>query len=545
MLFSKFVPKVILKKITKYQDIFNKYEDYINKLENQYASFLEKTNRKMVNENDTQIYELIMSFEKSKQSFDSLFLQCNFKITKHIEKHSGFETKCVVNILRLQKNMNKILSDGKLIHSKINALINEKIIIPQTILEHFDTLQKVQKNIDYIFRQNKNLTIFFIEKIKLLNLAIKEVSKFFLNDIYLTKSVSFNVSKLQEYNKLIREKLLVASHGEMYRNIVENSLPNLIIKNNYLVEDNDKDKEYEKAKKKYNELLIYLKDELGLLNFVDNESWYSNLLFDIIEQIYQKKSLRKFKYHAKVFLKQSMPHVIIDIDEFKVNQEENNKEINSLYSKIPTNVVNEYIANNEAINEYIIKSIVGIKNIYDEAIKKEDYIKTLNDLKNKLIEYNELKKSQIEIFNNIQFYRNERNVYSLRFQSFSHHLFMLINACDKFKVILNEEENQEFALLLMLDNKLKQKFENENYENVFLIEDVDIYSKRVFELSSKINLKIECAKVTKIIVQKIAPYVSSDETMKKLYEQLSKLNNLNKYEEAIETIYDFLQNHLN
>ncbi|MDD1372304.1 hypothetical protein PT353_02105, partial [Metamycoplasma hyosynoviae] len=62
--------------------------------------------------------------------------------------------------------MNKILSDGKLIHSKINALINEKIIIPQTILEHFDTLQKVQKNIDYIFRQNKNLTIFFIEKIK-------------------------------------------------------------------------------------------------------------------------------------------------------------------------------------------------------------------------------------------------------------------------------------------------------------------------------------------------------------------------------------------
>ena len=542
---NNFLPREVIKKI---KSNLKKITSYKNKIKLYSEQFSELANKNLdLKNNSINVEKKINIFRNICLSYEFTSNQVFNALKIHLKNHSNFELKCLIkNLSSYNKSKNLFLNIGKTYKEIINY-IEEKILFPQKIQSEITNISLCDKKINEL-KISPDILIFFTKKIENINNEIIKYYDFFNNDIYMKKSHKWTINKLSEFNDLMQEKLSIYSKGKLYYSLINNFIPETIAK--ILSKHNitnllDNSTEIEVFNKKYstnnlNFILSSFKNSLKYLDFSKNIE-FEKRLKDIFVDL--ELALIKLQFMQKT---KSLLSIIVNQLEYFFETIKN--EIEYVQRKIKnvnkTLKLNNYYKNNI---DYINNEFANVEFEIEEINKMNNNSKIdasiLSRTKNVLISISNILYENEKISKNIDDKINEKNIIKNKFLKSQKYYYFIISLAQKFNLNI---EREEIKNIINQINEMQYHIIEKNIDiNNVLKNELNFYIDLIQVLALHIKIEIESAKITKLTIKKIAPFVSENEELKDLYSKLIIYNANHNYFVAIDLIEEYTKEKIN
>ena len=167
----------------------------------------------------------------------------------------------------------------------------------------------------------------------------------------------------------------------------------------------------------------------------------------------------------------------------------------------------------------------------------------LSKTKNVLILISNILYENEKISKNIDDKINEKSILKNRFLKSQKYYYFIISLAQKFNLNVEREEMKNIINQI---NEMQYHIIEKNIDiNNILKNELNFYIDLIQFLTLHIKIEIESAKITKLTIKKIAPFVSENEELKDLYSKLIIYNANHNYFGAIDLIDEYTKEKIN
>ncbi|WP_412031598.1 hypothetical protein [Metamycoplasma buccale] len=494
--------KKIREKLRKIDLEISNYKVNINIWNDKFNEFSKNNYYKNI---ESKIAKKILEFEQLAKKIKDISNSIFSILSIHERQHFLMEIKCIIKAKKNLRNIEKIFQLLKINVNIIENISKNETIYISNILNKLDFIFLCIKKIQNLKKNNsfKIGSNFFSKRLNIIENNIEKLSTYFNNDLYLSREQKIINQKLNLLETYSLEYSLIYSRGIEYFQIINFIILDLL---NSIIKDLDTKQNINDIESKFLLKIKWIlkkikeyREELLSLNFIEKDSIFREKISIIYNIAYKLKSEYLIENNSRIWLTNKFSILQPLFLKFNNNLQGLNKDILNI------NNLKETYTQKLLTTLENAKKISLVEMSINKPINEEEYSSQKTFLK--------LKESWITIYTNLMESR--------------------ITLLDEEKAVINQ-----------LNDKISY-LNNKSTIDVSFFTNLDIAKHLFIVFISSTYIKLKGLELTEAVIKKISPFVSSQEEIKKLYFEIEKMSNLEKYVEIIEMLNKYIHKEIN
>ncbi len=520
-------------KIKKIRNKFLELKTKIEKANEQFVAFAKNNNEYKYLE--TKLANSAIDFENIFHDFEWKSQNLITKINNHKNSHNRLEIKCY---FKLKSSFKEIKSLNQELNIKVNSILKfidkntkqinfvlPKINFLRIQFNQFNLLVNDLKNIEY--------KAFFQQSIQTISNEILSLFEHFNEDVFLKYKITKNLEKIKKLNYLIKQLFLIMyeSFGCLkIANQLENSF--LLSKNKFLENKSNFINSHLENIFSNNEFIDELeniKQTLQLQKQINYQD-IKNKIKEIYLQINQARKELNLEIHFYNLFKNNEDKVKYYFDFLMNKYQKNAIEVKNASER---DQLKKFVNIDKEKLESQIKNIQNANTTFEKLIKSIDFFKELEIAVDKQIDLEEL----------INLLKDEKEKHCINIEFYHSMLIYFYSQIEELGIALNDIEMKLFEDAM---NKINANQKDLRNNEISVLVNLDNELKNdTLDFSNLVVIKIEQAKIIKIVMQKLGPNVIKNNKALVLYQDLDFNYKQNNFEYCIKLINEFIDSEIN